>query len=124
MAQNTFEEAARLLGEMALVVDPDHDQVAVAKVHIPAHTRLIWRECTLTVQAGIPAGHRFALSAIPAGEWVRQYGQPFARSRGLQPGDPINDDTVDNAVPLNLASQKIKGRVFADGSTRPRKPPF
>ncbi len=36
---------------------------------------------------------------VPAGEWVRQYGQPFAISKGLEPGDPVNEDTVESAVP-------------------------
>jgi altronate hydrolase len=30
---------------------------------------------------------------------VLQYGQPFARSKGLEPGDPITDETVDSDVP-------------------------
>ena len=30
---------------------------------------------------------------------MKQYGQPFAKSLGLAPGDPVNAQTVENSVP-------------------------
>ncbi len=87
------------LSELAIVVDPERDNVAIARAFIPAGTPVLWQGHTLTVCADIPPGHRFALSSIPAGEWVRQYGQPFACSKGLAPGDPVNDETVESVVP-------------------------
>jgi altronate hydrolase len=90
----------RLLEDLAVVVNPSLDDVAVAREPIPAGTRLTFgTQQTLTVRGDVPMGHRFAIRPVPAGHWVRQYGQPFAKSRGLQPGDPVNPRTTDNEVP-------------------------
>ena len=120
------------LRDLAVVVNPDQDHVAVAKQLIPANTVLTWdpapplpaqedrgcpppdsetankAETTIVVRADIPAGHRFAIRPVPAGEWIRQYGQPFARSRGVEPGDPINNDTADSEVP-EIESELLLG---------------
>jgi len=85
--------------QFAIVVDPERDNVAVAKSFISSDTVVVWQEIPITVRADIPSGHRFALYAVPAGEWVCQYGQPFARSKGLAPGDPVDDTTVESVVP-------------------------
>ena len=87
------------LSELATVVDPERDNVAVAKDFIPADTIVLWQGQAIIVRADIFPGHRLALHPVPAGKWVCQYGQPFARSRGLVPGDPVNDDTVESVVP-------------------------
>lgn len=96
----TPDVAPNRLRDLAVIVDPEHDHVAVAKTHIPAGTVLLWEgHDTLTVKADVPPGHRFAIRPVAAGAWVRQYGQPFARSKGLAPGDPVTDETVDSDVP-------------------------
>jgi altronate hydrolase len=88
------------LETVAVVVNPDEDDVAVARQALAAGTRLTSdRFGDLTLTAEIPMGHRFALRAVGAGAWIRQYGQPFARSKGLHPGDPVNADTTANEVP-------------------------
>jgi altronate hydrolase len=85
---------------LAIIVDPAQDHVAVALQPIPAGARLHGAgDAVITVRAEIPAGHRFAIRTVAVGEWVLQYGQPFAVSRGLQPGDPVTDETVENIVP-------------------------
>jgi altronate hydrolase len=90
----------RRLEEVAVIVDPARDDVAVARENHHANTSIASDLFGAIVLKGdVAAGHRFALRAIPAGAWVRQYGQPFARSRGLHPGDPVNADTVENHVP-------------------------
>lgn len=88
------------LGDLAVVVDPEHDDVAVAVQHIDVGT-VLYRECgdPITLRTSVPAGHRFAIRSVPAGAWILQYGQPFAISRGLVPGDPVNDSTADSEVP-------------------------
>ena len=97
MAQDV---ARRLLEDHAVIVDPTHDDVAVAREPITAGTVLASAAFgALTLAADVPMGHRFAVRALPPGEWVKQYGQPFARSKGLRPGDPITGDTVENQVP-------------------------
>ncbi len=93
------------LSQLAIVVDPERDNVAVAKMFIPADTAVLWQGNSLTIRADIAPGHRFALHLVPAGEWVCQYGQPFARSKGLVTGDPVDDDTVESLVPQVDAQQ-------------------
>ncbi len=93
-------QASRPLLDVAVVVDPAQDNVAVVKDDVAAGTTLTWPgHGSITVHADIYPGHRFAIHEVPEGEWVRQYGQPFAVSRGLVPGDPVNSDTVRNVVP-------------------------
>jgi len=87
------------LRDLAVIVAPDQDNVAVAKQTIAGGTVLTWDDNNLTIHAEIPAGHRFAIRAVPAGKWVLQYGEPFARSKGLQPGDRVDDTTVESIVP-------------------------
>lgn len=96
----TTNPNTRRLRDVAVLVNPEKDHVAVAKQQIPTGTVVLWEgHGTLIVKAAIPSGHRFAVRSVPAGEWVRQYGQPFARSQGLAPGDPITDETVISEVP-------------------------
>lgn len=90
------------ISTQAVIVDPALDHVAVAKQTIPAGERLAGLDGQpLVVRAEILSGHRFAIRPVQAGEWVRQYGQPFAAAgaAGLRPGDPVNDETVVSAVP-------------------------
>jgi altronate hydrolase len=88
------------LTAMAVVVDPQRDSVAVAKQALPAGTHLTADNGSIVnLRQAVAPGHRFALHAVPAGEWVMQYGQPFALSLGLLPGDPITSETVENRVP-------------------------
>ncbi len=88
--------------EYAILVDAARDNVAVAKRDIPAGTQIEGPDGQLIqVKEEIYPGHRFAVRPVAAGEWVRQYGQPFAlvRAPGLQPGDPVTSETVENVVP-------------------------
>ncbi|MGC9395009.1 MAG: UxaA family hydrolase [Anaerolineae bacterium] len=95
------------LSQLAIVVDPEHDNVAVAKSFVPADTVVLWQDRPITVRAAIESGHRFAIADVPAGEWVRQYGQPFARSKGLRPGDPVDDTTVESIAPSQDADNLV-----------------
>lgn len=88
------------LREFATIVDPEHDNVAVAIKAVPAGTQILLPGGSIIqITAAIRPGHRFATEALPDGTWVRQYGQPFARSRGLRPGDPITEETVQSETP-------------------------
>jgi len=94
------DPAVTPLETLAVVVDPERDDVAVARQALSAGTRLSsGRFGELTLGADIPMGHRFALRAVKAGDWVHQYGQPFARSKGLRPGDAVNAESTANEVP-------------------------
>jgi altronate hydrolase len=88
------------LDQFAIIVNPARDDVAVAKSTIPTGTILSSNQFgQITLAAEIRMGHRFALRAVSKGAWIRQYGQPFARSLGIQTGDPINAATAQNEVP-------------------------
>ncbi|TFG73397.1 MAG: altronate dehydratase [Anaerolineales bacterium] len=95
-----MKNTSQALTEAAIVVNPAHDNVAVAKKFIPANTHLHWHNSIITIRSDIQPGHRFSLDKVPVGAWVRQYGQPFARAvKGLNPGDPVNAVTVENVIP-------------------------
>ncbi|HMC61579.1 MAG TPA: altronate dehydratase family protein [Candidatus Solibacter sp.] len=57
------------------------DNVAVARVPIPAGTSLRINGLPLVTQDAIPAGHKVALWDIQAGEVVKRYGQAIGRAR-------------------------------------------
>ncbi|HXE80783.1 MAG TPA: altronate dehydratase family protein [Vicinamibacterales bacterium] len=85
---------------VAVVVNPA-DNVAVVKRQVDAGLTVrldSGREVTLT--GTVTPGHRFATADIPAGEFVRQYGQPIGTSRGISAGDPITPANMSNDVPV------------------------
>ena len=92
---NTANITAPPVTDYAIVVHPD-DNVAVARKPIPAGTRL--QQITITTEIAI--GHRLALYDIPAGTYVRQYGQPIGTSRGIQRGDLISHANMTDDVPV------------------------
>ena len=88
------------LHEYAIVVDPA-DNVAVAKTTIAPDTLIqlsSGRELRITGE--VTPGHRFATRDIPAGEFLRQYGQPIGTSLGIQAGDPVSHSNMSNDVPV------------------------
>jgi altronate hydrolase len=88
------------LESVAVVVDPVRDDVAVAKEQIAAGTHLSSdRFGPIIVRADVPMGHRFTVRDVSQGDWLKQYGQPFARSKGVRVGDPVTPETAENVVP-------------------------
>jgi altronate hydrolase len=59
------------------------DNVAVARVPIPAGTGLSVEGLQLVTREAIPAGHKVALRAIRPGEMVERYGQAIGRASQL-----------------------------------------
>src|SRR5438874_2131508 len=57
------------------------DNVAVARVPIPAGADLRIDGLPLVAQEAIPAGHKVALWDIEAGEVVERYGQVIGRAK-------------------------------------------
>lgn len=98
MAQG--QAAAAALREFAIIVNPA-DNVAVVKTAVEAGLRLGLEDGRQVVLTGpVTPGHRFATRPIPAGEFVRQYGQPIGTSRGIGVGDPITLENMSNDVPV------------------------
>jgi altronate hydrolase len=54
----------------------------------------------VAITDSIEPGNRFAMRAIPAGEFVLQYGQPIGASLGIGEGDPISHANMSDAVPV------------------------
>ena len=52
------------------------------------------------MRGSVTPGNRFATRAIPAGEFVRQYGQPIGTSRGIAEGDAVTHANMSNDVPV------------------------
>ncbi len=57
------------------------DNVAVARVPIPADVELRIDGVTVLTRDAIPAGHKVALRPIAEGEMVRRYGQAIGRAK-------------------------------------------
>jgi hypothetical protein len=89
-----------LLTEVGVIVNAA-DNVAVLKVPVADGTSLEGPGGTAIGVAGaIEVGHRVALRAIPAGEHVRQYGQPIGTSLGIAAGDSVSKSNMTDEVPV------------------------
>jgi altronate hydrolase len=97
---DTILPTASPVSDYAIIVNDD-DNVAVVKNETAAGLRLILPDgSNLELQTEVPPGHRFATRDIPAGEFVRQYGQPIGTSLGIMKGDWISHDNMSDEVPL------------------------
>jgi altronate hydrolase len=67
------------------------DNVAVARVPIPAGAELVVDGTRFLAKDAIPAGHKVALHPIRAGEVVHRYGQAIGRAKtDIEPGRHIH----------------------------------
>jgi altronate hydrolase len=67
------------------------DNVAVARVPIPAGAALLVDGVRVVARDAIPAGHKLAVAAIQPGEIVLRYGQPIGRaSQPIAPGGHVH----------------------------------
>jgi len=88
------------ISEYAIIVDPK-DNVAVVKAEIAPDTVVETPDGrSVCVTDVVKPGHRFATRAIPADEFVLQYGQPIGTSLGINEGDPISHANMSNEVPV------------------------
>ena len=95
-----LSEPASQISDYAIIVNPN-DNVAVVKKETSSGLELTLPDGrTLCIRATVPPGHRFATRDIPAGEFVRQYGQPIGTSLGMKEGDRVSHDNMADAVPV------------------------
>ena len=88
------------MSEYAIVVD-SRDNVAVVKKEAPEGTTIPLDDGRqVSVRTTISVGNRFATRAIPAGEYVRQYGQPIGTSLGIAEGDLVSHANMSDEIPL------------------------
>jgi altronate hydrolase len=88
------------ISEYAIIVNPD-DNVAVVKNE--THAGLVVSlpgDGYVTLTDAVTPGHRFAITDISAGEFVRQYGQPIGTSLGVSSGEWITHDNMTDEVPV------------------------
>ncbi len=99
--------------DVAIMLNPIVDQVAVAKKDIEAGVRVFFREDVIEVKAPIKKGHRFAVVDIDQGEYVKQGGHAFGRSRGILKGEAISLVNIDNVIPeTNLENFSAPARTI------------
>jgi altronate dehydratase len=102
----------------ALVIS-DRDNVATALEPIVAGTEVEVGGRRVRIREAIPAGHKFALAAIPAGADIVKYGSPIGTaSAPIVPGAHVHTHNVasgrgrgDLAV---RAKASVGGRVGSD----------
>ena len=111
------------------------DNVAVARVPLPAGAELKVEGQPLTVRDPIPAGHKVALLRIPRGEVVRRYGQIIGRAKdAIEPGRHVHTHNLafeelhfqyefpsaEIPLPARRASPTFLGYLREDGSVGTR----
>jgi len=87
------------LEDIAIIMNTDLDNVAVAKENIPLGCELEYKGTFIKINNLIKQGHRFALIDIKEGEFVRQYGYPFGQSKSISKGEPITVANIKNVLP-------------------------
>lgn len=97
---DTLVEKPVSISDYAIVVNPD-DNVAVVKAEtFEGLTLSLANGEVITVNSKVPPGHRFATRDIPAGDFVRQYGQPIGTSLGISTGEWVSHDNMTDEVPV------------------------
>src|SRR5688572_27740969 len=97
---DTYTQTAVPISDYAIIVNPN-DNVAVVKNETSNNLVVVLPDQKiLTVKQAVPPGHRFATRDIPAGDFVRQYGQPIGTSLGIEAGEWITHDNMSNDVPI------------------------
>ena len=88
------------------------DHVAVAKTDIPSGAILKNNGNSIRIRDTIKKGHRFALRNIKNGEFIRQYGYAFARSKGIMNGELITTSKIKSVLPkVDLKTYKKPGKT-------------
>jgi len=97
---DTYAEKATAISEYAIIVNPD-DNVAVVK-NATAEGLMLYLPSgeVVTVRNAVPPGHRFTTREIPAGDFVRQYGQPIGTSLGIEKGEWVTHENMSDDVPV------------------------
>ena len=91
------------LSNVGIVVN-ERDNVAVVKCPLTKGTCIAMPNGDkIVLQDDITPGHRFATALIPSGEFVRQYGEPIGKSRGVDPGDVIGPNNLENTIPRGVS---------------------
>jgi altronate hydrolase len=97
---DTYADKAAAISDFAIIVNAE-DNVAVVKNETSDGLAVALPDGEIiVVEKAVPPGHRFAICEIPAGEFVRQYGQPIGTSLGIEPGEWVTHDNMTDDVPV------------------------
>ena len=73
------------------------DNVAMAKVDLGAGTLVIVLGNTITLNAQILTGHKFAFKPVKKGETIVKYGAPIGiATKDIAPGDDMHIHNIDS----------------------------
>jgi altronate hydrolase len=95
-----LSDVASPISEFAIIVNPQDNVAVVKKETFPDLEVTLPDETTIRLRDTVPPGHRFATRDIPAGEFVRQYGQPIGTSLGIREGEYVSHDNMTDDVPV------------------------
>jgi altronate hydrolase len=88
------------ISDYAIIVDAA-DNVAVVKKATFVDLEVVLPDGKIVqLRNAVPPGHRFATRAIPAREFVLQFGQPIGTSLGIEAGAQITHANMTNEVPI------------------------
>lgn len=106
----------KIFEDVAILMNSNLDQVAVAKEDIPSGAVLEFNGRAIKIKDLVKKGQRFALRNIKEREFIRQYGYPFAQSKGILEGELIAISKVKNIVPeVSLENYKEpKATIFKE----------
>ncbi|PYV14967.1 MAG: hypothetical protein DMG21_16480 [Acidobacteria bacterium] len=129
---------ARKLEDVAIVVRPEKDNVAVVTADsLEEGDRLSTNTESLTISGRVLRGQSFAIQPIPKDGAFISLGDPIGlASRAVEPGDPINETNLEDRLPRlavryrdnpkpsaidpKLASLTFEGFARPDGSVGTR----
>ncbi len=95
----TIKENLIKFSDVAILIDPDKDNVAVALKEIPSSTLLHGDGGNvLKIIKPVKKAQRFAISEISSGNYLFQYGHPFGRSKGIRKGELLEPENVENKI--------------------------
>src|SRR5437762_9719981 len=127
-------DATRTLEDVAIVIRPEKDNVAVVTADfLEKGTPLGYSGESLTIAGRVLRGQSFAIKKVGEGEPYITLGDPIGlASRSVEPGDPISESNLEDRLPKlavryrdnpgqpeadpGLASLTFDGFVRPDGS--------
>lgn len=110
------------LSDFAIIAGLKTDNVALSKMVIPSDMLLSYADGIIKLSDQMKPGERFALQDIAAGEYLIQYGYPFAKSKGIAQGEKITCDNTLDEIPaisdiVDYSPQLVRKDDHADTET-------
>lgn len=91
MSSDLVAIQAPATAENAVILLNPRDNIAIARVALPAGQVIAIRGGEIRTSADIPAGHKVAIAPIPKGELVRRYAEIIGRAKvPITPGEHVH----------------------------------